>query len=127
MNLATKAALYNALLFPGWGHIYLKKYKGGIVFIVTILAGTLSLCWSIAQVALTILRAKPFKKGAVDINTVFNLSTETIKAITERGGATSNYILLILSFIIFLWLFSIIDAYRIGKKQMQINSTSAEN
>ncbi|MEN6376032.1 MAG: DUF6677 family protein [Smithella sp.] len=127
MNLATKAALYNALLFPGWGHIYLKKYRRGIVYIVTILAGIFSLCWSIAQVALTILRAKPFKKGAVDINTVFNLSTETIKAITERGGATSNYILLILSFIIFLWLFSIIDAYRIGKKQMQINSTSAEN
>ena len=126
MNLATKAALYNILLFPGWGHIYLKKYKRGIVIIVTILAGMLSLCWSIAQVALTILRTKPFKKGTVDINAVFNLSTETIKAITEQRVTPPDSILLILSFIVLLWLFSIIDAYQLGKKQMQLNSTSTE-
>ena len=126
MNSATKAALYNALLFPGWGHIYLKKYKRGIAIIVTILAGMLSICWSIAQVALTILRTKPFKKGTVDINTVFNLAADTIKAIAEQRVATPNYILLILLFIIILWIFSIIDAYRIGKKQRQLNSTSTE-
>ena len=126
MNVATKAALYNALLFPGWGHLYLKKHKRGTVIILSVLAGIFAICWSIAQVALTILRTKPFKKGTVDINTVFNLAAETIKAIAEQRAAAPNYILLILLFIILLWIFSIIDAYLIGKKQMQLNSTPTE-
>ena len=126
VNLATKAALYNALLFPGWGHLYLKKHKRGTVIILSVLAGICAICWSIAQVALTILRTKPFKKGTVDISTVFNLAAETIKAIAEQRAAAPNYIPLILLFIILLWIFSIIDAYRIGKKQMKLNSTSTE-
>ncbi|NTW06617.1 MAG: hypothetical protein HGA29_02110 [Syntrophaceae bacterium] len=68
MNPATKAALYNALLFPGWGHIYLKKYKIG-------------------------------KMG--------------------KGIASPCPILLVLLFMVLLWVFSIIDAYQLGKKQMQ--------
>ncbi|MEN6331626.1 MAG: hypothetical protein ABFD57_06540 [Smithella sp.] len=118
MNPATKAALYNALLFPGWGHIYLKKYKSGIAIIVSILAGMLSISWSIAQVALTILRTKPFNKGTVDINAVFNLSTETIGKM-GKGIASPCPILLVLLFMVLLWVFSIIDAYQLGKKQMQ--------
>jgi hypothetical protein len=39
MNLAIKGALYNALIFPGWGQIYLKNYKKGIFIIIAIVAG----------------------------------------------------------------------------------------
>ena len=126
VNLATKAALYNALLFPGWGHLYLKKHKRGTVIILSVLAGIFAICWSIAQVALTILRTKPFKKGTVDINTVFNLAAETIKAIAEQRAAAPNYILLILLFIILLWIFSIIDACQLGKKELPINCAPTE-
>ena len=113
MNLATRAALYNALLFPGWGHFYLKKYKRGLIFILPVLAGLLSLCWAITQVAYNILKVNPLKKGAVDITAVLQLSADATKAID------SNNISLILLLMIILWIISIIDAYRLGKKQIQ--------
>jgi len=85
MNLATKAALYNALLFPGWGHLYLKKYKRGIMFIIPVGAGMLSICWATVQVAFNILKAHPFRKGTIDITTVIQLSIDSTKAIYEQG------------------------------------------
>ena len=119
MNLATRAALYNALLFPGWGHFYLKKYKRGLIFILTVLAGMLSLCWTITQVAYNILKANPFPKGTADVATVIKLSMDSTKAIN------SNKLSLILLLIVLLWIISIIDAYRLGKKQMEKLTNSA--
>ncbi|PKN77168.1 MAG: hypothetical protein CVU52_01650 [Deltaproteobacteria bacterium HGW-Deltaproteobacteria-10] len=119
MNLATRAALYNALLFPGWGHFYLKKYKRGIVFLLPVLAGILAICWAITQVAYNILKANPFPKGMVDLATVIKLSTDSTKALDL------NKLSLIIVLIILLWIISIIDAYRLGKKQMDILTTSA--
>jgi hypothetical protein len=113
MNLATNAALYNALLFPGWGHLYLKKYKRGIIFILPVGAGMLSICWAIIKVAISIIKANPLKKGTIDITTVFRISIDSATAID------SKYFSLILLFIILLWIISIIDAYQLGKKQMQ--------
>ncbi|MGV8059317.1 MAG: hypothetical protein AB2L12_15030 [Smithellaceae bacterium] len=119
MNLATRAALYNALLFPGWGHFCLKRYKRGLMFILPVLAGMLSICWIVVQVAFNILKTTPIKKGTVDISTVIQLSLNSTKAIYEQGVATPCSILLVLLFMILLWIISIIDAYKLGKKQMQ--------
>ncbi len=119
MNLATKAALYNALLFPGWGHLYLKEYKRGIIFILPVGAGMLSICWAIIQVAIRITKANPFKKGTIDITTVFRISIDSVKALYEQGVATPCSILLIPLLIILLWILSVIDAYGLGKKQMR--------
>jgi TM2 domain-containing membrane protein YozV len=112
MNLATKAALFNALLFPGWGQIYLKKYKKGILIIIAIIAGVLSILWSVIQTTINILKIAPFKKGTVTFNTVVQLTIDSIKALNLF------YLYLILSFMILLWIFSIIDAYISGKKEM---------
>lgn len=123
MNLATRAALYNALLFPGWGHFYLKEYKRGMVIMLTVLAGILSLCWSVVQVAINILNAHPYRKGAIDIAAIIKLSMDSTKTLGEQGVATPCSIFLILLFIIILWIISIIDAYQLGKKQI---TTSAD-
>jgi hypothetical protein len=125
MNLATKAALYNALFFPGWGHFYLKKYKRGIMIILPVLAVMLSICWSVVQVAINILTANPFKKGAIDITAVIKLSMDSAKAIGEQGVVTPCSISFILLFIVLLWIFSIIDAYQLGKKHLQETTTFA--
>ena len=68
MDKATKAALFSALLFPGWGQFYLKRYKRGLFFIVPVLIGTLALAWSIIQVSAKIIKATPFKKGTVQLD-----------------------------------------------------------
>jgi TM2 domain-containing membrane protein YozV len=112
MNIATKAVLYNALLFPGWGQLYLKKYKTGILIIFAIIAGVLSILWSIIQTTIAILKIAPLKKGTVTFFAVVKLSIDAIKALNLF------YLYLILFFMILLWIFSIIDAYASGKKEM---------
>ena len=112
MNLATKAALFNAILFPGWGQLYLKKYKTGILIIFAIIAGVLSILWSIIQTTIAILKIAPLKKGTVTFFAVVQLSIDAIKALNLF------YLYLILFFMILLWIFSIIDAYASGIKEM---------
>ena len=121
MNLATKAALFNALLFPGWGQLYLRKYKKGISIIMAIVAGILSILWSVTQTTLNILKIAPFKKGTVTFIAVVNLAIDSIRALNLF------YLYLILFFMILLWIFSIIDAYTSGKKEMaKVNIASAQ-
>ena len=112
MNLATKAALFNTLLFPGWGQIYLKKYKKGISIIIATIAGVLSIIWSVIQTTINILKIAPFKKGTVTFSAIIQLAINAIKALNLF------YLFLILFFMILLWIISIIDAYISGEKEM---------
>jgi len=121
MNLATKAALFNALLFPGWGQIYLRNYKKGILIIIVSLAGVLSILLSVVQTTIAILKIAPFKKGTVTFNAVITLAIDAIKALKLF------YLYLILFFMILLWILSIIDAYQSGEKEMAITASPEES
>jgi len=120
MNLAIKGALFNALLFPGWGQIYLKKYKKGGLIIVAIVAGISSILWSVIQTTKNILKIAPLKKGTVTFSAVVQLAIDAVKALN-----LSNVTLILLSMIL-LWIISIIDAYQIGKKEMAKATTVAD-
>ncbi|MGD0279928.1 MAG: DUF5683 domain-containing protein [Smithella sp.] len=111
MNLAKKAALFNLLLFPGWGQIYLKRYKKGIAIIIAVIAGALSILWSIVQTTTALLKVSPFRKNAITFDTVVKVAIYSIKH-TNR-----SYLILILSLILLLWISSIVDAYTFGKNQ----------
>ena len=112
MNLATKAALLNALVFPGWGQVYLKHYKKGIVIILAVLAGILSIIQSIVQITIAILKVAPIKKGTVTFGVIFQLSMDAVRSINLY------YLIPILLSLFLLWIFSIFDAYRLGKEEM---------
>lgn len=120
MNLATKAALFNALIFPGWGQLYLKKYKKGILIIIATVAGVFSILWSVVQTTINILKIAPFKKGTVTFIAVVQLAINAIKALNL------SYLSLILFSMILLWILSIIDAYQIGKKEMIKSNIAAD-
>jgi len=112
MNLSTRAALLNALLFPGWGHLYLKKYWRGIFIIIGVLVGLLSIVWSMTQVTLEILKTTPVPKGAVNPAIIMDLTMKTLQS------ANYSQIRPVTFLIIVLWILSIIDAYQLGKKEM---------
>jgi TM2 domain-containing membrane protein YozV len=112
MNLAKKAALLNALLFPGWGEIYLKKYMRGIIIISAIMAGMISILLSIIQTTVIILKTTPFKKGTVTLIAVVQLTIDAIKSLDL------SYLFLIFLSLIVLWIASIFDAYHLGKQEM---------
>jgi TM2 domain-containing membrane protein YozV len=105
--------LLSALLFPGWGQLYLKKYKRGLAIILPVAAGTIYIVWAVVQVALAVLKATPFKKGSVHFSDVVILSINSVKALDLF------YLMLIIIFIILLWIFSTVGAYFLGKKEIQ--------
>jgi len=110
MEKATKAVLFNALLFPGWGQIYLKQYKKGVLIILAITAGTLSILWSVIETTRNILKIVPFKKGTVTFGAVIQLSINSIKSLNFY------HLSFILFFMLLLWIFSMIDSYQEGKQ-----------
>ena len=120
MNLAKKAALFNALFFPGWGQIYLKHYKKGVLIILSVLAGILSIVWSLIQQAKAFLKISPFAKGTVTFGGIVELAVNSLRSLEI------SYLLLISLFLILLWIFSIIDAYASGKKEMAKSNTPSD-
>lgn len=120
MNPAIKAALFNAILFPGWGEIYLKKYRRGVLIIAAFSAGILAILWSIVQSTIKILKMGPFLKGSVTLNAVIRLAIDAIQALN------CNVLLIILLSMITLWIISIFDAYLLGKAEMANASRPAD-
>ncbi len=82
-----------------------------------VVAGIIFITWSIVQVAVTVLKAAPLKKETVDFSAVVNLTSSSIKALDFY------YFLFIFLLIFFFWVFSIIDAYLLGKKEIQSTVT----
>lgn len=110
MDKAKKAALYSALLFPGWGQFYLKRYKRGLIFFLPVLMGTIALVWSVVRIGSAIIQATPFKKGTVQPADIIWVSVDALKSVNI------SYLLIMLFLITALWILSIIDAYQLGKK-----------
>ena len=108
MNQATRAALFSLLLVPGGGQIYLKRYARGMAFLVPAAAATLALAWMIFQVVLVIVRE--VLSGASGMDGVL------LGIRNGLGAIDMSLALWLLILILFLWISSTIDAYRLGKK-----------
>ena len=108
MDHAKKAALFNALLFPGCGHFYLKRYARGLVFLLPVLAGTLVLAWMVIGVGLSIIKAAPFRKGTVQLENILQVTLDALRNVEYFS------FLLLLFPILILWILSIVDAYYLG-------------
>lgn len=117
MDQATKAALFSALLFPGWGQFYLKRYKRGLAFLIPVMAGCFALIWLIVHVAAAIIKASPFVKGTIQFVSVLQVAFDAIKSIDLF------YFLLVLLMMAVIWILSIIDAYQLGKRIMAESAT----
>lgn len=110
MDQARKAALFSALLFPGWGQIYLKHYKRGMIFLVSVVAGMISLAVSVILSGFAIIKAAPFRKGTIQFSDVIDVCIKAFGAINTKLFLSMIVLLLL------LWILSIIDAYQLGKK-----------
>jgi TM2 domain-containing membrane protein YozV len=107
MNKAIKAALLSALVFPGVGQMYLKRYMRGLIPMVLTLTGMGMLIAQATIGALQELEKIQIQGGLVDLN-----------AVAYRAAASSSgdgHFPIIMPLIIVCWLFSVIDAYMLGK------------
>jgi TM2 domain-containing membrane protein YozV len=108
MNKAIKAALLSALVFPGVGQMYLKRYSRGLIPMVLTLTGLGVMIAQATVGALREIEKMQIQGGIVDLSAVAN-----------RAAASSAsgdwYSPLIMPMIVVCWLFSVIDAYMLGK------------
>jgi hypothetical protein len=108
MKPAIKAALLSALVFPGVGQMYLKRTLRGLIPMVLTLAGLGVWIAQATAGALREIEKMQIQGGLLDLN-----------AVAERAAASSasgdGYSPFVVPLIVACWLFSMIDAYRLGK------------
>jgi TM2 domain-containing membrane protein YozV len=111
MKTAIKAALLSGVVFPGLGQIYLKRYKRGLVILILVLLGFVIIIRTVIVSALESLKEIQSGGGIADMETISNLA----RIDSAHSGINLNFILLLVSC---CWLFSAVDAYRIGKRSL---------
>jgi hypothetical protein len=108
MNIAVKAALLSGFVFPGLGQIYLKQYWRGLIMIILVMLGLIIIVGMATFSAFESLKAIQMEGGTVDMNTISNLAA-------TYSTLNDIYYKIIFLLIACCWLFSIVDAFRIGK------------
>ncbi|HET6459991.1 MAG TPA: hypothetical protein VFG29_04300 [Syntrophales bacterium] len=108
MKTAAKAALLSGLVFPGLGQIYLKRYTRGLIILIIVLLALGVIIGTVTASALQSLKAIEIRGGIADMEAISNLAS-------IDSSHMGVYLRLILLFVLCCWLFSVVDAYRIGK------------
>jgi len=115
MKNTHKATLLSALVIPGAGHVYLKKYVSGVI-----------LC-GISLIAMSILIQQAVIKASAIVEKILTGDIEpNIQVITklvtasDTDGALISYCTYT---IIVCWAIGVIDSYRLGKKQESLSES----
>ncbi len=109
MTLSVRAALFSALVFPGAGQILLRRCGRGALFILAVLVGIAGFSLAAASAALPDLEAASMAGEVVDAALLIKVAGDaTASAVSTHAGW--------LVWIVAVWVFSIADAYRLGKR-----------
>jgi hypothetical protein len=110
MKAPFKAALLSAFVFPGVGHFFLKRHRRGLVLMLLSCLGLGYVIWSATVAAMrrldeAMLRLQGGAMNMQDLSGVVGSDT----------FVGDPYAEVIFYLILFIWIFAIVDAYRIGK------------
>ena len=111
MSKAIKATLLSALVLPGTGHFFLKKYIIGALLASASLASLYVLISRIVEKALLIVEKIQLGGVQPDISTITEL-------LSKQPTGTDAHLLSVAGSVLMLsWLIGIIDSYRVGHIQ----------
>jgi TM2 domain-containing membrane protein YozV len=120
MKVSYKAALLSTFVFPGVGQLYLKKYWRRLVIMFLSCTGLGYLIWSATVSTLNRLDNVMVKVQGGTTNL-----QELSGIVGSKMITTDPYHDAVFYVIVCLWIFAIIDAYRIGKqREFQDEKTS---
>ncbi len=120
MKYSLKGALLSGVVFPGLGQIILKRYKRGLVLMLTVSASLIVLAIRAAQYAFTVLDKIELEGGVIDLKTITDAAAQ--------ASSTLNNLVFNLGFLLIVvcWIFGTVDAYRIGRK-MDLEDSAPES
>ena len=111
MKKSTKAALLSAFVFPGAGHIYLKKYFPGLLLVGVSSLGIFYLISNIVEKASQLV--EKIQLGHVQAD-----ATAINQLLSSQSTGTESQLLSIATIAIAIcWIIGIVDSYRIGRGQ----------
>ncbi len=110
MKQSTKAALLSGLIFPGTGQIHLKRFRRGIIIMIFAFSGIGMMVWMVTLRTLAVFERIHNQLNHVDMAAITNT------ALISSAEYTSIYYTPVLLFLVCCWLFSVLDAYMIGKR-----------
>ena len=111
MKKAIKAAMLSAFVFPGFGHLLLKRYLQGVVFIGT----TFSALYLI--ISEVIERAQQIADKIISGEVQFDIVVITDLISRQSTGTEAQLLNIAGVVLLVIWLVSIVDSYRIGYLQ----------
>lgn len=122
MSKASRATLLSGLVFPGAGHLYLKSYARASALIIVSLSCITVLVIEATKRAQAILDEIQAQGGAVDINLIVELASQSAQ--NANGSMTDIATWALVT----SWIIGMIDAYRSGKAiDNDINNNSDKN
>ncbi len=107
MSKATKAALISALIFPGAGQLFLKKYVTGFSLLATAIVCLYILITNVVNTALQLVEKIQSGQVQADLSTVTAL-------ISQQTGSEAQQLNIVTLVLAAIWLISIIHAYKSG-------------
>jgi TM2 domain-containing membrane protein YozV len=110
MKASYKAALLSAFVFPGVGQLYLKKLWRGLAIVLTSCAGLGYLIWSATVSAMS-------RIDDIVVNMQGNMKDlQQLSDLVGSKGSTADPAQdAVFYFVVCIWIFAIVDAYRIGR------------
>ncbi len=117
MPKSIKAALLSALVFPGLGHLFLKKYVAALL-----LGGTafVSIYWLVSRVVERTLKiSEKIQSGEAQLDAA--AITELVS--NQAGGAEAQSLDVATAVIVIVWLVAVVDSYRRGRMQDKRDAT----
>lgn len=109
MKNSNKAALLSALVFPGAGHFFLKRYISGVILVCISIAGLYSIVATSIEKALIV--AEQIQNSHVILN-----AAQVMELVSQQILDTeAQQMNIALAALLFAWIVSIIDAYRVGR------------
>lgn len=109
MKQSIKATLLSAFVFPGLGHVFLRKYIPGIVLVSASFAAIYYLISKTVERALEL--AEKIQSGDVplDVEAITELASK------QSAGTDDQLLNIATAALVICWLFGIIDSYRVGR------------
>jgi TM2 domain-containing membrane protein YozV len=115
-----KSLLLSALVFPGVGHLYLKRYGRGGALMAIALAGLAVIVVTMVEKTMVIWEKLQHGDLPPDADAIRGLLDQSTMGHAGLLLDITGYVVLL------CWLFGMIDSYRIGKRQDASGGGKAE-
>jgi hypothetical protein len=108
MKRSTKAALLSGLVFPGLGHMYLKRYIHGIILSVGAASAIYFIVSAVVATALEI--TEKIESGGIPLD--MRAITDLVSQQTSAAEQPTNLAMIAL---VVCWVIGVADSYRQGR------------